>query len=211
MASYSKSTTAAPPRHQSSMTDIPLGGGAAGVHGEGDVVMIVPIATNVNDKTIETPISTDITTDPSTTIGRQGHLFCGCCCDTRRAVLIIDSVLAVLAVLGIIISAVVPDSWVDTEIDDHWRSYAIGYAFLNLLGACIGVWGALRFRVWMVVVAASWHVLAAFMELIALSLVGVILFGVFAYPHFVLAKEIRKGIMDPATYKQKEEHSCCCV
>jgi hypothetical protein len=32
----------------------------------------------------------------------------------------------------------------------------------------------------------------------------------FAYPHFVLLSEIRRGIMSDETYKS-ERHSCCCV
>ena len=205
------------PQRQGSMTDIPLG--ASGVHGEGDVV-IVPIPATVvnNEKDTGTTLPAGATVvslgnaSESAPNRRRGHTFLGCCCDTRRAVIIIDSILLVMAFISILASAAIPDSWLDdNEVDRHWRLYVIGYAIAGIVSLSTGIWGALRYKVWMIWVAGVWHVIMAIIDLVSVSLIGLILSGIFAYPHFVLASEIRRGIMEPETYKQREEHSCCCV
>ena len=165
---------------------------------------------------------------------RRGHSCCGCCCDMRRAVIIVNIINIILAFIGLIgfsvlvadtnNSEVVSDGENSTTfvgIDDDYTlgEYEIvkGFAplviilvLLSIVGFALGIVGAMRYKVWMILVAIVVYCISAFMELLSLNLVGFAVTALYAYPHFVLVSEIRRGIMTKETYHM-EQQSCCCV
>ena len=170
---------------------------------------------------------------------RRGHSCCGCCCDMRRAVIIVNIINIIFAFIGLIgFSVLVADTKEITTttdgngstttgtttfsgIDDDYTlgEYEIvkGFAplviimvLLSMVAFSLGIVGAMRYKVWMIVVAIVVYCISAVMELLSLNLLGFAITALFAYPHFVLVSEIRRGIMTKETYPI-EQQSCCCV
>lgn len=81
---------------------------------------------------------------------------------------------------------------------------------IGMLCTAVAILGALKYSVWMVAVGAFLFSFECVMALVRLNFLGVIMSALFAYPHFILIQEIRKGIMTPENYAN-EEYSCCCV
>ena len=187
---------------------------------------------------------------------KEGHSFCGCLCDMRRACIIIDIVNIAIAVIVTLMFVV---AWIhqgkndeinidnsftaasedagaatnlngttlwttnttglDGEDDDDdefekfvraWRLTVTGILLISVLSFIIGILGALRYSAGMVFCCGLWHCFLFTVNMLALNLLGALLNGLFAYPHFVLVHEIRQGIMNRDRYLL-EKQSCCCV
>lgn len=170
---------------------------------------------------------------------KVGAKCCGCCCDFRRAVLILDVILMVFAGVSLIGIAIPADENFQIQgVDDDQvvevmgDSYVVS-AIINGVGMiclAVPVYGAITFNARMVAFGIVWLV-ASFIASIIVGVVyngkanevssksiaqpfanwigGAIWTGVFIYPHVGLISEIQKGIMSQQTYP-REEHSCCC-
>ena len=168
---------------------------------------------------------------------KRGHKCCGCCCDVRRAVIILN-IVNILLLINVFVQELIGRKTAQENIangtvpfDDDYMiaSYQkiadmsvariVSVNLLRAIISAIGIFGALHYNVYMVgitgimysVVAVIAFVNMFLVEKYAFMLVGTILLqGLFAYPHFVFIHEVRKGIMTPATYPE-EKQSCCCV
>lgn len=166
---------------------------------------------------------------------KRGTKCCGCCCDFRRAVIILDIVLMALALMRLIslafsgILVVVQTEGIDDdEVLDLIDASILINGIINgvgLFSLTFPLYGAMKFNVPLISVGIAWF-LAAFVagvivDAMFLKEVGVafpflawIVQGAmalcFTYPHVGLIVEIKTGIMSQETYP-REEYSCCCV
>lgn len=163
--------------------------------------------------------------DPATGLGiKQGHKCCSCCCDVRRATIIVNiiaavlnamSILAVLSAKGVVANAQDAD---DDEIQQavaDFEAIPVGPWFyvvqvLRVGLALAGIFGALKYKVPLIGAAAAMYIGDIILSLVNFEIAGVVLAGFFLYPHFFLIQEIRQGIMSQENYVN-EQHSCCCV
>jgi cytochrome bd-type quinol oxidase subunit 2 len=155
----------------------------------------------------------------------------------RRAVIIVNIVVIVVAVINVIFVGVsglavkTDDNNADTGYSDsEINSLLIGVMVIHLIGivfSMLAIFGAIRYNIWPV--AANIAYLAiSFIVKIALNVsasnsdsdytynVGVIIvFGLiftalYIYPHAMFIREVRSGTMTNDNYDQ-ERQSCCCV
>jgi hypothetical protein len=151
---------------------------------------------------------------------RQGHLCFGCCCDTRRAVIIVNSINMFVDVLGIISSATFSSAGFAS--DDEYRSalqseiggkaivFSIVVLVLGMICQAAGIYGAHTFNKIGVTIGAIWYALECFRSIVFLNLVGAIISGFFCYPHIVFLQEMKAGIMTPEKYPDEETCCACC-
>jgi hypothetical protein len=153
---------------------------------------------------------------------RRSHICCGVCCDCRRAVIIIDLISIILAIIAISFAAHVernPEDYEDENGDSTIEWYKnedvtfgalLAYSLVGILLLVIAMTGAVYFIGCSVWFGLVYHLLSVVGSLIMLNPVGIILGILFAYPHAVLINEIKRGVMSEARYPI-ESHSCCCV
>ena len=154
---------------------------------------------------------------------RQSHLCCGCCCDTRRAVIVVNIISMSFAAIAIFsLSMVTSDGYASqfdddevqaalNEIDGTSVGVAIGITCLGIICSAAGLFGAFKFNNIAIMVAAVWYCAECIRSLVFYNLGGAIMAGFFAYPHFVFYQEMKKGIMTPANYPNEEQCCGCCV
>lgn len=152
---------------------------------------------------------------------KQGHSFLGCCCDMRRAVIIINCVSIVLAILFLILLGVgveyvrrVDDETTD-GIEDQLTPAVVGasiaISIVAMVCNMIGIYGALKFKMWAVIFALVWYGVDLILNIMRFNIFGIILSVIlYMYPHGMLLQEMRSGIMTKETYPI-EQQSCCCV
>jgi hypothetical protein len=99
---------------------------------------------------------------------KQGSKFCGCCCDFRRAVIIVD---IIVIVLEFVVVAMIATGAIDyyisgaddnEEFEDHVDPYLkaeMGFSFVSILLCILAIAGAAKFNLWMVLPHAVWLVL----------------------------------------------------
>lgn len=157
--------------------------------------------------------------------GKKGHKFFGFCCDSRRAVIIVNMLSLVLFICGLI-AAVVPGSvTVDTQ--------NIVAMIFNILFTVAIIIGAMKFNESTIVMGLLWEIFIIFFWIIgaastinrldwgkepagakggtiAFVVISIIWQFVNIYAEVMLVWEIKYGIITPETYKQQEQ-SCCCV
>lgn len=152
---------------------------------------------------------------------RASHSFMFCCCDCRRATIIVNIINLCFAAIGLfgfiafLFNAGNPEDLDGIGIDDGYtlKDYAplvIVIMLLTMIGFILGILGAIKYKIWMIVIAIFVYCITAIFELLSFSIIGFIITGLFAYPHFVLVHEIRRGIMTKERYPI-EQQSCCCV
>jgi hypothetical protein len=158
------------------------------------------------------------------TTGRQGHLFCGYCCDMRRAVAILNILTITWALLGFILFKfpLFESSVAAADVDDDKTSYAAdnknkeSFDFFFILSPAIvlpafGLWAAIRFKKYMICLLAFWYTFDFLLCLIIFDYVGATVSGIATYAHVVFYSQLDHGIMTVDTYHANERHSCCCV
>ena len=155
---------------------------------------------------------------------RKNHLYLGFLCDTRRAIVGVNTVSILLNITMLIMFEVVfafivnhTDEWeaehpemsdteqqhIEEEVSDGTMKIVedVHEAFITascLMHMC-GIYGALTFQKWGVYVAATAYVLAFLLSL-ARPNWQLILPIVLGYPHYFFIKELRDGTMAPYTY-----------
>jgi hypothetical protein len=142
----------------------------------------------------------------------RGHIFCGFCCDMRRAVIIVNTVNISLVILSSLLILVFSLHF-DFDGEDI-RAPSIQEVIRISLPAVIlsgfGITGALKFKYWMIVLVGFYYGFMVLLDMIILDIPGVVRGGLFCYPHVILSQEIDKGIMSEENYPNAK-HSCCCV
>jgi hypothetical protein len=154
---------------------------------------------------------------------KQGHSCCGFCCDTRRAVIIVNILMMVVSFLTIALAygayelaeAVLQNDG-DKALANEKKLKQIPWAFLMLVALvkmgffASGVFGAIRYNKYMVSAALCVYAMSFTRDILHFSLSGVLLAGCCAYPHIFFLKEMKNNVMTPENYPN-EVQSCCCV
>jgi hypothetical protein len=127
---------------------------------------------------------------------KRGHMCCHCCCDTRRAVVIVNVVCLHLMAI-------------DLFVVEH--AGLVVLTLVMMLCSILGIVGALRYNRYLVGAALLPH----FVDIISMLIQPEYLWGLpitllLIYPHVVFIKEVHDGIMTKETYA-REQASCCCV
>mmetsp|Transcript_14577 Transcript_14577/g.40510 ORF Transcript_14577/g.40510 Transcript_14577/m.40510 type:complete len:211 (-) Transcript_14577:259-891(-) len=157
-------------------------------------------------------------------------LFCGVCCDHRRAVLVVNAISIAFRLLAMIIVVIGASFFnknldeIEAEVtDDQYRKqldefakeggiqiveaiFEFFFAISILLHAC-GIYGALQFKQWGIITAASTYALSFLSALISMNLLDIIMSGLFLYPHIYMLKLMREGIM--TDYNYHKIATCC--
>lgn len=147
------------------------------------------------------------------------HMCCGCCCDTRKAVIVVNIISLCFGTLGFIfLAALTSDSFAEQfdddatktalgEIDGQTVGAVIAFGVVSMICYAAGIYGASKFNKIGVLIAAVWYSVDVVLQAVSFNFGGIILNGFFLYPHVVLYQEISKGIMSPTTYDQEKQ--CC--
>jgi len=163
--------------------------------------------------------------------GRSNHLFCGFCCDSRRAVLSVSAILIAIKLFSMIAVAVAAkfveenadtieqqladDDATIKSIDGFLKGGGLEvleavleiFGFVSIGLHLCGVYGAIKFKRWGVIVGAVPLGLGCVIGLFSLDFFTLIIDGLFLYPHIVFLKEMNEGIMTDYNYHRVA--SCC--
>jgi hypothetical protein len=151
---------------------------------------------------------------------KQGHSCCGSCCDMRRAVIIVNSIMMVLmtiVTLGFVVGMEAMENADDDAVkaaSTQLQSVPVAaLIFINLVQiACygFGIVGAINFNNCYVIAAIVAYCANLLGALIQVNVGGILLAGFFLYPHIFFYKEVKAETMTSENYPN-EIQSCCCV
>jgi len=149
---------------------------------------------------------------------------CGCCCDMRTAVIWVNIVsliltvpLAMLFVGGTVAMNSVDMTDANSEFyenieDDQLRDQtieamaqmedssngimaaAISIVVIRMLCSAIGIYGAVKYKVWPVMVSLVAYIVEFVSSAIMLNILGLIMPVFFAYPHFFFIRELKRNV-----------------
>ena len=170
---------------------------------------------------------------------KQGAKCCGCCCDYRRAVIVlavINICISIGYLVFIFVLAAIPgvqvnvdDDVVTTTVEDNLPIQAALYG-VSLFCSLCALAGANMYNIPLVALNTLWYVgsfiggavilvqtsnqveEAADVNLLVIPniVVSAVITMLFMYPHIGFMYEVKVGIMSAETYP-REEYSCCCV
>lgn len=160
----------------------------------------------------------------------QHVLCCNCCCDFRRAVLVVNGISIVLK-LVIILGMAIGASYVGNNLDEiesdiqdddareqmdafvKTGGMAIVETVLEALEtisiglhAC-GIYGALNFKQWGIITAGVAYTVQLLVGLVTMDIYNIVLSASFLYPHWFMYKLMRAGVMTDSNYHNIA--SCC--
>eukprot|EP00531_Pseudo-nitzschia_arenysensis_P008082 CAMPEP_0116136430 /NCGR_PEP_ID=MMETSP0329-20121206/11717_1 /TAXON_ID=697910 /ORGANISM="Pseudo-nitzschia arenysensis, Strain B593" /LENGTH=237 /DNA_ID=CAMNT_0003631291 /DNA_START=116 /DNA_END=829 /DNA_ORIENTATION=+ len=149
------------------------------------------------------------------------------CCDHRRACQIVNVIFIFYSGLGLL-SAITGFSTIISfdfsQLDDDelvediqdLKDDVVSLFWIIVIQQCtgiifaiIGTIGAKNYNKRLVLAAAAFYLLDLFLCALIGTLDGVIIRGLFSYPHFGLYRALNNGNMTPETY-DREKHCCCC-
>jgi hypothetical protein len=168
--------------------------------------------------------------EPHSSSSSASHLFCNCCCDCRRACLVLNAISIVLKIIMICIIGIGGKyisnniQQIETDIDDDaYRKQVDQFVeeggiqivetvvdFFSMISIGLhlcGLYGALHFKQWGIIVAGSTYTVSLLFGILALDFGAVVMGGVFLYPHLMMYKEMKEGIMTEYNY-HKIAHCC---
>lgn len=126
---------------------------------------------------------------------RKGHLLFYKFCDMRIAVVGMNIFNVVLIVLSGLVGI-----W-------KFGFGSILVMFPGLVLSGVGIYGALNFELWAVLLATVGFVLGLLSDIWYLNWIGLVIGCLICYPHIVLCHELNEGIISKETY-EKEEYIC---
>jgi len=155
---------------------------------------------------------------------------CNCCCDFRRAVLIVNGisiVLKLLEMMGIALIATyvkknIDDIERDMDDDENVKSLdsivkggLMGFfeliveviEFIAIVLYICGIYGALKFKEWGIITAGSVHAFQLMLGVLSMDIGNIGLMCLFLYPHYFFLKLMRAGIMTEYSY---HKYANCC-
>ena len=173
------------------------------------VVAVTGLTANSTSTSTPTPTITAVPTvnrNATDNEGKLGGKCCGCCCDYRRAVIIVNAVGIALGLLGLVLSFGLSGS---------------GFIFviLDIIFSIVAIVGAIQYNVIMVGLTVAWLVIQFVHTVVVVIIVGgtvldivlsVVITALFIYPHVGFIREVKSGVMSRETYP-REEFSCCCA
>lgn len=193
---------------------------------------MLDLACSMNESINGSIAGDDLPFDPEV---RKAKLCFGCCCDLLRACVIVDIVDIVLSLVMVGLSmsfGLGTETFLDAffidfsgfaQMDDDEtmltmiperreaiiQTVSVG---LGVLFSIIGIFGALKYQRYLVLVTGIWFCLDTIRACYQLSWPSAILTPLFAYPHFALFFALRRGEITRNTYDSTEKHCCCgCV
>ena len=157
---------------------------------------------------------------------RISDLCCGVCCDLVRGCIIVNSCNIVMNILQILLPALgFTDFLIDTINFDAFEkafdddaivqrerkinTFVTVMTAFAILFSINGIFGASKFRPYLVLVTGIWYCIDAIRCAVTLEWINIAINGCFAYPHIALFLAIRHGKMSRERY-HIEKH-CCCV
>ena len=167
---------------------------------------------------------------------KQGHSFCGCCCDMRRATIIINIYNLVSTIFSMVYlyfmidfamsnAESIQDDTVKQQMEamDFSSIYTpllIALTVLGSLGNIAAIVGAMKYNAWLVSVNIVILIVSIIPGIVtsvqagtsaAIIIVLLLVRCFFIYPHVMLVYELKGSkTMSQQTYP-REEQSCCCV
>ncbi|KAG7353621.1 hypothetical protein IV203_002976 [Nitzschia inconspicua] len=139
---------------------------------------------------------------------RRAHVCCGCCCDTRRAVIAVNIVsisfygLGILATSLVTVAAANKDQYDDDavvaalgEVDGAKIGLSLGLIVVGIVFNGIALYGASTFNKTAIILGGMWYIFEAVRSVAYLNIEGAIMAAFFAYPHAVFYYELKGGIM----------------
>jgi hypothetical protein len=153
---------------------------------------------------------------------KRSHVCCGCCCDARKAIFVVNSISLTFGVLGIFSLAIATSSSYQAQIEDDEVQAAmneldgaklgmtIAIMVMGMICPVAGIYGASIYNEIGVIVAGVWYVAYAILGLVFFDVSAVVMSICFAYPHAVFYSEMKQGIMAPETYSQERQCCTCC-
>lgn len=217
------------------MTDTKDGDGAY-AHG---TVMVTTIASDVEQGT-DAKQNNDGVVSIDISGPKRGHVFCGCCCDVRRATIVMNIVFLVFAIISVIMvtqaistldatEELLQDDVIRDPYNDVQNALVISMIItaLSIIFMALAIYGAICFRaafVWPNVVYLAVSFIINIIVSMSASNVGLsyrygainVLYGLVItafviYPQAFFIYEIQfSKTMSCVTYP-REEQSCCCV
>jgi hypothetical protein len=122
----------------------------------------------------------------------EGHQFCGCCCDMRKAVAICDA-------LGIAITVFL--------YSDVFSALTIPLVVATCACFSLGIYGAMTYKIWPVVVALLAYIFQIALATYFSGACAIALNLLFAYPHVMFIIEVSKGVLTKENYPNVDY--CC--
>jgi hypothetical protein len=134
---------------------------------------------------------------------------CGCCCDTRRAVIICNLVNIILTLIGtatafagielVLEAAKTADDDATINAAKEVSAIPVGaliaIAVVNCTMYGLGVLGAISYSRWRVVCALVAYAVNFVLQLVQVNIIGAIICALFAYPHVFFIRELNSNIM----------------
>jgi len=157
---------------------------------------------------------------------RKADLFCGSCCDLRKACIVVNSVFVVLIVLYVVFSLLghTPTFFRSTIDFDNYddddsnvtRGQPINASFVRaiirttcgILFCGIGIVGALRFQKYMVLSTAIWYCIDVILGVVYRGWTGVVVSAFFGYAHIALFLALHKSKITVENYSSTEKYCC---
>jgi len=194
----------------------------------GSQSLVLSLDSSILQLVTESGLDNELFMDPEE---RKSHLCCGSCCDLIRAVMIVDCVDILLAILLIVISFIglggqyistidfttfdnMEDLDDDEEIDmmKYERKESTVVIILvgcGILFSLLGILGAYKQNKYLVLLTGIWYLV----DLVRSIVVGQWFFPIvtvcFAYPHFALFDALHRGKITKENYTTTEQHCCC--
>lgn len=159
------------------------------------------------------------------------HTLCfNCCCDFRRAVLIVNGIaigIKLMEMIGVVvfihylndnledIENDLDDDTARKQVDSMFKSGKVAglewfFEILETIGIAIhacGIYGALQFKQWGIIVAGCMFGLQFAVSLFSMDFFSILLSGLMVYPHVCMYNLMKAGIMTPQNYHKVA--SCC--
>jgi len=159
------------------------------------------------------------------------HTLCfNCCCDFRRAVLIVNGIsigIKLMAMIGVVffvhylndnledIENDLDDDNTRKQVDAMFKSGQVAglewfFEILETISVAIhacGIYGALKFKQWGIIVAGSIFGLQFVLSFFSFDLGSIIISALMLYPHVCMYNLMKAGIMTPQNYHKVA--SCC--
>mmetsp|Transcript_13864 Transcript_13864/g.28122 ORF Transcript_13864/g.28122 Transcript_13864/m.28122 type:complete len:218 (-) Transcript_13864:255-908(-) len=160
----------------------------------------------------------------------RDFLFCGVCCDYRRAVLVVNGITIGLLLMDMILVAImtsyveknlpgiehdISDDMVRYQLDGFVKeggmqfteAFVDGFGIVSIgLHGC-GIYGALQFKQWGIITAGCTYAVFLILGIFSTNFPAVVMNSLFLYPHYYMLKLMKEGIM--TDYNYHKIASCC--
>jgi hypothetical protein len=140
---------------------------------------------------------------------RQEALCCGSCCDLVRAVVIVDIIFIGLTILFVVFLSLDKNFDPNWIVDEFGSTLEYSLAYGGIPFALIGIFGAVRFYKWAVLITAIWYCIILIISAVFGAIGRSLISAFFSYPHIHLFVSVHRGKTTPENYGVTEKYCCC--